>query len=194
MSCIVVLGCFRSGTSAVAGILHHLGVFMGSEFDEFTSHNKSGYWEDLEFKNFHKKMELSSFNEKDRENYEKLIRSRQVNFELWGLKDPLLCLFLDEFLNNLQDQVKLIVCDRNQEKIAQSMCNVLGNQDNYKNFLKLANFYVNSMNKQVYKCKIPFLRVDHEKLIQQTSETIKEICNFLNLEYKQQAFDYVKNH
>lgn len=193
MSCIVVVGCFRSGTSAVAGILHHLGVFMGSKFDESTSHNKSGYWEDLEFKNFHKKMELSSFNENDRKNYEELIISRQDNFKSWGLKDPLLCLFLNEFLNNLHD-VKIIVCDRDQEKISQSMCKVLGYQDNYENFLKLVNFYVDSMNDKISKCNVPFLRVNHETLIQQTSETIQEICNFLNLEYKQAAFDYVKNH
>jgi hypothetical protein len=29
---IVVLGARCSGTSAVAGVLHHLGVYMGSEF------------------------------------------------------------------------------------------------------------------------------------------------------------------
>lgn len=193
MSCVVVVGCFRSGTSAIAGVLHNLGVFMGNKFDESTSHNKSGYWEDLEFKNFHKKMESSSFAESDRNDYKKLIQSRQDNFELWGLKDPLLCLFIDEFLNNLHD-VKIIVCDREQEKIAQSMCNVLGYQDNYENFLKLVNFYVDSMNNKISKCKIPFLRVDHETLIQKTSETIHLICDFLNLEYKQSAFDYVKNH
>jgi hypothetical protein len=193
MSCVIVIGCFRSGTSAVAGLLHHLGVFMGSEFDNSTSHNRSGYWEDLEFKNFHKKMESLSFSDNDRSDYEKLIKSRQDTFELWGLKDPLLCLFLDEFLNNLDD-VKIIVCDRDQEKIAQSMCKVLGYQDNYENLLKLVNFYVDSMNDKISKHKIPFLRVDHEALIQKTSETIHLICDFLNLEYQQSAFDYVKNH
>jgi hypothetical protein len=30
---IVVLGPWCGGTSAVAGALHHLGVFMGSQFD-----------------------------------------------------------------------------------------------------------------------------------------------------------------
>jgi hypothetical protein len=30
---IVVLGPWCGGTSAVAGVLHHLGVFMGTQFD-----------------------------------------------------------------------------------------------------------------------------------------------------------------
>ena len=50
MSCVIVLGCYRSGTSAVAGILHHLGVMMGKEFDKPAKSNPTGYYEDLEFK------------------------------------------------------------------------------------------------------------------------------------------------
>ena len=41
---IVVLGPFGGGTSAVAKVLHHLGVFMGNEFD-WTYREPHDTWE-----------------------------------------------------------------------------------------------------------------------------------------------------
>src|SRR5262249_1740037 len=42
---IVVLGMHRSGTSALAGMLHHLGVALGDELMPATADNPRGYWE-----------------------------------------------------------------------------------------------------------------------------------------------------
>ncbi len=44
---ILVLGMHRSGTSALAGTLHHLGVEVGSGLVEPTKDNPRGYFEDL---------------------------------------------------------------------------------------------------------------------------------------------------
>ena len=45
---VVVFGMYRSGTSAVAGMLRALGVNMGSIFLEPNVANPRGYWEDLD--------------------------------------------------------------------------------------------------------------------------------------------------
>lgn len=45
---VVVFGMHRSGTSAVAGMLHALGVDMGHVFLEPDSGNPRGYWEDMD--------------------------------------------------------------------------------------------------------------------------------------------------
>jgi len=45
---VVVFGMHRSGTSAVAGMLHALGVNMGGRFLEPDAGNPKGYWEDLD--------------------------------------------------------------------------------------------------------------------------------------------------
>lgn len=45
---VMVLGMHRSGTSAVAGLLHALGVNMGRHFLEPNVGNPRGYWEDLD--------------------------------------------------------------------------------------------------------------------------------------------------
>ena len=44
---IVVLGPLGGGTSAVASVLHHLGVFMGSRFDA-SYRELHQIWEDAE--------------------------------------------------------------------------------------------------------------------------------------------------
>ena len=51
-TCILVLGTPRSGTSCVAGILHHLGVVMGEQFLEADDWNPAGYFQDVEFETF----------------------------------------------------------------------------------------------------------------------------------------------
>ncbi len=45
---VVVFGMSRSGTSAVAGMLHALGVDMGHVFLQPDAGNPRGYWEDMD--------------------------------------------------------------------------------------------------------------------------------------------------
>src|SRR5580693_429281 len=42
---LVVLGMHRSGTSALTGMLHHLGVALGDDLMPATADNPRGYWE-----------------------------------------------------------------------------------------------------------------------------------------------------
>jgi hypothetical protein len=41
----IVLGMHRSGTSALAGMLHHLGVELGDRLMQASPDNPRGYWE-----------------------------------------------------------------------------------------------------------------------------------------------------
>src|SRR5579862_2834876 len=45
---IVVLGMHRSGTSALAGMLHGLGVALGPRLMAATADNPRGYWEHID--------------------------------------------------------------------------------------------------------------------------------------------------
>lgn len=47
---VLVLGTWRSGTSALAGVLHHLGVYMGAEFATLRNHAAHRQtWEPFDF-------------------------------------------------------------------------------------------------------------------------------------------------
>ena len=49
MTVIIVLGGHRSGTSAVAGVCHELGLFMGQSLIGKSRDNARGHFEDVEF-------------------------------------------------------------------------------------------------------------------------------------------------
>lgn len=155
MACVIVLGCFRSGTSAVAGALHHLGVFMGSRFDEPNKNNPKGFWEDIEFKDLHFKLGLRS--PVVDEFYESLVRSREMDCPLWGVKDPMLCKHLGKITPLLKDH-RLIVCRRPAEEIAQSMANAVGIGEPLM-FMPLVEDYLTDMNEAIAEYRGPILEV-----------------------------------
>jgi hypothetical protein len=193
MSCIIVLGCYRSGTSAVAGILQHLGVVMGKNFDPPTQNNMSGYWEDVDFKNLHAKFDAGEAdgNPELSMEYMDLVRKREQEFELWGLKDPLLCTNLPRFVNCLTTDSKLIVCRRNTHEIATSMAKAL-KEKNHLRFVPLAEFYVDSMNKNLLAYRGPILEMDHSHTIGNPDFHINRIANFLSLPVTKKAMTYIK--
>lgn len=196
MSCIIVLGCYRSGTSAIAGVLNHLGVMMGKKFDPPTSNNKSGYWEDIEFKTFHSKFEAGEHNEEPKlvMSYVDLIRSREKESKLWGLKDPLLCTNFSRLVVNLITDHKLIVCRRSIDDIAESMGRAILKKRNSTRFLPLVQFYVDKMNESISEYRGSVLELDHDHTLDEPEFHINRIANFLSLKPNKQALDYIKNH
>lgn len=189
MSCIIVLGCYRSGTSAVAGVLHHLGVFIGEFFDSPSPNNEKGYFEDIEFKNFHSKFDSGELNNTRLiSDYVELIRKREKK-ELWGLKDPMLCNHLLTFCNKLETNHKLIVCRRPTEEISRSMGKAL-NQNNVR-FLPLAEFYVAKMNEQIHQYEGPILELEHNETISNPTEQVQKIAEFVGVKVTEEALSHI---
>ena len=56
---VVVLGMHRSGTSAVAGCLHRLGVDFGPRLMPATEANARGYYEHIDIVNLHDRLLLA---------------------------------------------------------------------------------------------------------------------------------------
>lgn len=192
MSCIIVLGCFRSGTSAVAGVLHHLGVFMGEKFDPPNSNNVNGYYEDVELKSLHAKFddgELDS-NPKLMEEYVNLIRKRESEHKVWGLKDPLLCTNLQRFVSVLKTDHKLIVCRRSVSEIALSMSKAL-KEENLFRYKPLAEFYVRQMNEQISYYKGSILEMDHNETLANPHFHVQKISDFVGLPVTPEALSHV---
>lgn len=187
MSCILVVGCYRSGTSAVAGVLHHLGVMMGTQFDEPTRNNVKGYWEDLEFKRLHKSM---SNGDNSEGLYQNLIRRRELEYKIWGLKDPLLCFHLPKFISYLTSEHKVIVCRRSLEEITASMGRAINNNADDKTFTPLAEHYLNHMNMNLNEYKGPVLELNHGATLNDPKATVEKISDFVG----QPVTDAALNH
>ena len=110
---VVVLGMHRSGTSAVAGCLHGLGVDFGPRLMPATEDNPRGYYEHIDIVNLHDRLLLAlggSWDEtralppdwlsddaltgRYRADLLDLLRRDLPTAPLWGLKDPRLCRLL----------------------------------------------------------------------------------------------------
>lgn len=110
---IIVLGMHRSGTSAMGGMLHRLGVDLGSHLMAAQAGvNEKGFYENLEFVTLHDKVlreleyywfDVRPFPENwwERNEIKTIQRSIQALIEsdfshspLWGLKDPRMCRLL----------------------------------------------------------------------------------------------------
>jgi tetratricopeptide (TPR) repeat protein len=117
---IVVLGPWCGGTSAVAGVLHHLGVFMGTQFD-WNYRELHATWEDSSLSQLCRR----AFSE-PRAQLQMDPQSLVANLRSWaeshrgaaraagrrpGVKHPLLCVAMD-FMREACGPVVPVVVDR----------------------------------------------------------------------------------
>lgn len=136
---ITVIGPHRSGTSAVAGVLYHLGIHMGDDLIGPGHGNPTGHFEDRRLVELHDKImgglkdpvelhDRITGDWKDpqidfephREAYTALIREREARFDLWGVKDPRLCYTFPYFAEIARD-VHVISVGRDTEACAKSL-------------------------------------------------------------------------
>lgn len=119
---IIVVGPGRCGTSAVAGVLHHLGIFMGKELVPAHSTNPYGHWEDAEFvrlnDDFAMKRKIGE--EEWRAGIAQLIEERRSQNVPWGWKDPRTSQLLPQYLHIVGD-AKFIRCRRRAADIESSI-------------------------------------------------------------------------
>jgi O-antigen biosynthesis protein len=106
---LVVLGMHRSGTSALTGMLHHLGVALGEHLMPATQDNPRGYWEHADIVKVHERLmaalgwawdDIRSLppgferSEPAQAAWAELTAILDRDFAgapLWGVKDPRLC-------------------------------------------------------------------------------------------------------
>lgn len=106
---VIVLGMHRSGTSALTGALHHLGIHVGDRLLPAMSDNPEGFWEHVDIVNLHERVLATlgtSWNDErclpsqwwlrpEMEIYRaELAQIIQRDFEaspLWMVKDPRMC-------------------------------------------------------------------------------------------------------
>ncbi|WP_242311830.1 sulfotransferase family protein [Bacillus cereus group sp. BfR-BA-01331] len=131
----LVLSLHRSGSSAVAGTLHFLGVDMGSDLLKASSTNPKGYFENIRFVNLNDII-LQVFNATwktppsreimSSKKNEISINSNLLNKDIkpiWGLKDPRLILTLDiwkSYLETIAD-ITYVFVSRPIEECAASL-------------------------------------------------------------------------
>ena len=136
MLCVLILPLPRSGSSMVAGILHHLGVDMGP-CQPPDAANPSGYFEDLRFQGLYRawsrryetdpgraRLRLPPWDPPldhiDLARYARLIRACAER-PRWGVKDPELCYYACPFAATLRRPIRVIITGRDRTAAAASL-------------------------------------------------------------------------
>jgi hypothetical protein len=138
---ILVLGMHRSGTSAVTGLLHLMGVPVGAADDRMPpdSANAKGYWESRQLTDFQELLlrqlggswdapplltegwERSTRLLPARGRARRLIRRVYGNHALWAWKDPRTSLLLPFWQRALRSRILTVVMHRNPLEVARSL-------------------------------------------------------------------------
>ena len=169
---IIVISSPRSGSSTLAGILHHLGVDMGEHYVRPDMGNPTGYFEDAEI--VHNDMKNY---EDDREEWEKnfreLVKDRK---HPWGFKTPTLCATIREVREILEEEYNptYIYLKRNLRDTAKAL-------ESHHN-LKNARQHVRNQQDNI-KANLPkdTLTIKFEDLTTHPKETIAQLIHILEL-------------
>ena len=137
---IIVTGTGRSGTSAIARVLHESGVLLGSTFDPPSEQNRAGFYEDIEVRavNFGivTELGLSDIGRVRRwpwrsamlavaERHEREMQTLAAG-GAGGWKDPMFCVTLEAWLPHLPIRPKIVVCLRSSEAFLHSVTQIYG--------------------------------------------------------------------
>tara|TARA_Y100000817_G_scaffold151475_1_gene118435 strand:- start:29 stop:763 length:735 start_codon:yes stop_codon:yes gene_type:complete len=204
---VIVLGMHRSGTSAIAGILHLNKIIMGSK-DNFKPkplpQNPKGFYENYDFRKINDKIlndvnyKVKSLNynipiplprKKIESKMEYLIKKQIEQYSYWGWKDPRTCLTLDHWLNIIlkykkKDDIKIIFTIRDPLAVANSLKKRDGLD--IHSGLKLWRVYNQRALNFVNSYKISTFYFFYEQLIINPNDVNLKMFKFLKIDSKQE--------
>ncbi len=137
---VIVTGTGRSGTSAVARVLHESGLSLGETFDPPSEQNRTGFYEDTEMRavNFAivSALGLSDIRRAARwpwrsatvavaEPYAERMQALATS-GVRGWKDPMFCVTLEAWLPHLPQRPQVVVCLRSSEAFLHSVTQIYG--------------------------------------------------------------------
>lgn len=183
---IIVVGPGRCGTSCVAGVLHHLGVFMGERLLGAHPTNPHGHWEDCEFLDLNVALLRQGLTRLQwAEGIQQLVEKRRARGIPWGWKDPRTCDLLRNYLEFFNDP-KFVRCVRDPALIEASVVKAYGG-----NGWTPADAHAMRVRREReldrYLPWYKTLEVDFEQLRANREETVRSLLKFCELDDVKEA-------
>lgn len=194
MNGTAIVGMHRSGTSAVARVVHNLGAFMGNDFLPPSEYNPTGYYEDATLVDFHTRVmggnwiipsmrKAFSFREPYR-----VVLQEFLEKEVWAIKDPRLCFCLP-LLRSIVPAVRVIAVFRDPFNAAKSLAARNGMPFEVARDLSLA--YMKQMLINIES--VPnVLHVRYMDLIKYPISTVDSIAKFIEVRPVPDAYSAIK--
>jgi hypothetical protein len=206
---VIVVGMHRSGTSALAGLLHENGIFMGEDVNFIPKpslENPKGFYENYLFRKINDKIiEKSGYRVKSwkpkipimksgfflRYKMKALLKRYDRDFEKWGWKDPRTCLTFPLWWTQMDrlkkvDMCRIVYIHRDPFAVARSM--VKRNNTDYETALKIWLHY-NNVVFQYIECQTRMRThfLEFERLCRYPAKIAEEIFAFLEQEFDSDA-------
>lgn len=202
MTAIVVLGMHRSGTSLVAGLLHHLGVFMGEGLE---NGDPWPHYEDPAFVSLNQSLLTSAggswrkppptesiwrFSHQCNERIQRLLRERSAH-DSWGFKDPRTCLTVNLWHHHLclWSPPRYVMVWRERERIVASLlqrAKARGDDDKTEvEWVQLVGFYWGRVLNFLSLHHPPYHAVWYDEILSRGSseESVRELAEFCEVDY-----------
>lgn len=198
MTCFLVLGTPRSGTNAVAGVLHHLGIYMGDRFIvDDPEWNAKGFFQCADFSELHSEMlngwsippldARKTITGEQSVRYTQLIKSRDVLHD-WGVSGVEVPWMLDDFVKSCLS-VKLIATFRPFHESVQSWCARTGDPVAESVHALSRSAYV--ISDILSRWKDDFLSVNFHTLLDSKVQEIDRIAKFTSKPVTDGAIDFI---
>ncbi len=201
MTGYAICGLHRGGTSAVAGVLHHLGVYLGEEENFFppSEHNPKGYFEDKRIVALHDQMMGGDWKNPDlvfkpvkKGSYEALLAEWQVH-PLWAIKDPRLCftvwLLAHAVKFTTDEPLKLVMVSREPECAAKSLFERGGHTE--EEALEISERYYGAWRCVMETYEGARLAIWYDFLVTNPPLAVAEIAKFVGVPVTQEAIDFI---
>lgn len=195
---VVVLGTPRGGTSMVAGLCRQLGVFFGQNIDpannedaEFTSHRGDRSLLLAGEGSEPRKLFISHLRE--------VIESRNASHRLWGWKDPLSVLYINDVYDILSNVRTVCIL---RDPIAVSAREIINVRDQNRSITDEVIF------RQITNCsrqqrdiirflnhrQVPSLFVSYERSLRQPDRLASELSQFLGIPAEPDRIDLLSEY
>lgn len=199
---VLVLGMHNSGTTMVARILHHSGLFLANNSGRCESHLFSLYindqlvmgggdaWARLPVMTVDEVLACRGFVEPIVKNYWRFdyVQWGYDGSGPWGIKDPRLCILLPLYLEMFPG-AKLLLIRRNLDDIAASLSHRwkpgVGIKDDRDYWRALAEAHVERVEQ--YSTGNPCFEVEYERLCREPLAAAAPMFEFLELSFDDEA-------
>ncbi len=186
---IIVAGLGRSGTSAVARVLHESGISMGEHFRDPAKENAAGFYEELAVCDLNDEMMAESgMAGLGRYPWRSTMLAVAKRFEkelaalastnAAGWKDPRFSVTLEAWLPYLSSPPKVIVCLRSSEAFLHSVAQIFGlvDRDVIERWWALQSRRLLDV---IRDYDLDATCVEYDDLIQRPEETIAQLSAFV---------------
>jgi len=190
---VAIVGMHRGGTSAIAGVIHRLGFFMGDDILPASDTNKTGYFEDaliVDYNNlsmgYNWYMPDLCPNSPGRALLIHRLRDVFDKHDAWAIKDPRLCYTLPWVRAEFQD-IHVVSVYRDPWFAAHSLSRRDGMS--FSAALDISLSYLQEMIRNTMR--VGAFRIRYDDLILTPKSSVIALSDWLGVPFRESAVDFI---